>query len=232
MALDEAICESVRSKKSNPTVRIYTWKPSAISIGYFQGYHIEVNEEECVRGGVDIVRRRTGGGAVYHDTLGEITYSVIAPQSYFSKNIRDSYEEICNVLIDALSEIGIKAVFSPINDIIVNGRKISGNAQTRRDGILLQHGTLLFKVDVDKMFSLLNVGKEKIADKLISSVKKRVTSVSDEVDVDFDSVCSALENSFSQRYELEVGDYSEEEIRRAKELSEEKYSTKKWNETR
>ncbi len=232
MALDEAICESVRSKKSNPTIRIYTWKPSAISIGYFQGYHIEVNEEECIREGVDIVRRRTGGGAVYHDVLGEITYSVIAPDSYFSKNIRDSYEEICNVLINALSEIGIKAVFSPINDIIVNGRKISGSAQTRREGILLQHGTLLFKVDVDKMFSLLSVGKEKIADKLISSVKKRVTSISDEVDVGFDSVCNALENSFRKRYNLEIRDYSEEEIIRAKELSEEKYSTKKWNEMR
>ena len=80
-------------------------------MGIFRVYRIEVNEEECVREGVDIVRRRTGGGAVYHDTLGEITYSVIAPDSYFSKSIRDSYKEICDVLIDALSEVGIEAVF-------------------------------------------------------------------------------------------------------------------------
>ena len=63
MALDEIISENVKSEICLPTIRLYTWKPSAISIGYFQGYSIEVNEDECIKQGVDIVRRRTGGGA-------------------------------------------------------------------------------------------------------------------------------------------------------------------------
>lgn len=232
MALDEAICESVSKGESLPTIRLYSWKPCAISIGYFQGYSIEVNEEECKKQGIDIVRRRTGGGAVYHDCEGEITYSIIAPENYFSKNIIESYKEICNILIDALKNLGIDAQFSPINDIITNSKKISGNAQTRRGGILLQHGTILYKVDVDKMFSLLNVSKEKIADKLITSVKKRVTSICDEITVSKDSVKEEIENAFSKKYDLKIDEYSSEELENAKEISISRYSSDDWNKMR
>ena len=232
MALDEVISNNVSSKKCLPTIRLYRWKPSAISIGYFQGYHIEVNEEECIKQEVDIVRRRTGGGAVYHDNEGEVTYSIIAPEEYFSKNIIESYKEICDILIKALAEIGIEASFNPINDIIAGEKKISGNAQTRRNGILLQHGTILYKVDVDKMFSLLNVGKEKIADKLITSVKKRVTSITNEVEISIEEVCNALEKSFSEKYELEIDEYTSEELEEASELAKSRYSTDDWNKMR
>ena len=232
MALDEVICNKVKSGESLPTIRLYRWKPCAISIGYFQGYSIEVNEKECIKQGVNIVRRRTGGGAVYHDNEGEITYSIIAPESFFSKNIIESYKEICSILIDALNELGIKAIFSPINDILVNDKKISGNAQTRRNGILLQHGTILYKVDVDKMFSLLNVSKEKIADKLIASVKKRVTSITNEMEVSIEQLCVALENAFSQKYDLQKSEYTNEELEEAKTLAKNTYSQDFWNKSR
>ena len=98
-------------------------------------------------------------------------------------NIINSYNIICADIVYALDLLGINANFAPVNDILVNEQKISGNAQTRRNGILLQHGTILYKVDVEKMFSLLNVSAEKISDKLIKSVQKRVTSVSDQVQV-------------------------------------------------
>src|SRR5208337_106311 len=93
------------------------------------------------------------------------------------KGIRESYKFICEWIVSGLGTIGINADFVPINDIAVDGRKISGNAQTRKEGVLLQHGTVLYDVDVRKMFSVLNVSAEKISDKMIKSAEERVTSV-------------------------------------------------------
>ena len=151
MALDEAVSNAVASGESLPTIRFYGWGPSAVSIGYFQSLEKEVRLQECEKLGVDIVRRRTGGGAVYHDNQGEITYSVIAPQEYFPQDIIESYHVICGWIIDALNHLELHAEFKPINDIILNGKKVSGNAQTRRNGILLQHGTILYDLDPKKM---------------------------------------------------------------------------------
>jgi lipoate---protein ligase len=178
------------------------------------------------------VLRRTGGGAVYHDRDGEITYSIIGKVENFPNDIIKSYEFICTPIIKALQRIGINAKFSPINDIIVDDKKISGNAQTRRNGILLQHGTILYKVNVDKMFSLLKVGKEKIADKLIQSVKKRVTSIEEYSDVNKDFFLKILEQEFAVHFfnnEYEVSDYTEEELREAEILSKEIYRSEEWN---
>ena len=173
MAIDEAISESV-AKGNNPTIRFYKWLPSAVSIGYFQSLADEVDVWKCRSLGVGIVRRRTGGGAVYHSNSGEITYSVIGPVSLFPKNIIKSYEEICGWVIKGLNNLGINAEFVPINDILVKGKKISGNAQTRRKNILLQHGTILYDVNVERMFSVLKVPDEKIKDKLIKVVKEEI----------------------------------------------------------
>lgn len=230
MALDETIMENVRSNNSLPTIRFYGWKPSAISIGYFQGLHHEVNVNACHEAGVDIIRRMTGGGAVYHDTLGEATYSIIAPISIFPQDINESYKIICTDIIYALDLLGIPSSFQPINDIIVNQQKISGNAQTRRGGILLQHGTVLYQVDVERMFSLLNVSEKKSADKLIKSVKKRVTSICQyHNQITMQDLIQAMETSFSREREIIPSDYTEQEFTRARHLAEEKYKTDAWN---
>ena len=99
MAIDHAIYEAVAQNKSPPTIRFYAWKPSAVSIGTFQSMHDEIDIEKCNAQSVEYVRRRTGGGAVYHDNRGEITYSVIAPESMFPKNIIESYQVICGWVI-------------------------------------------------------------------------------------------------------------------------------------
>jgi lipoate---protein ligase len=235
MALDEAICNSIKNNKSTTTIRFYSWRKNAISIGHFQGLKNEINEEECFKNSIDVVRRRTGGGAVFHDKEGEITYSVIGDANLFPKEIIQSYEYICTPIINALKKIGIDAKFSPINDIIVDNKKISGNAQTRKQGILLQHGTILYKVNVEKMFSLLKVGKEKIADKLIQSVKKRVTCIEDYSNVNKKELLNILEEEFAKHFfnnNYEISSYSEDEIKEAKKLSEEIYKTKEWNHMR
>lgn len=230
MALDEAIGDAVKRKESLPTIRLYKWQPSAVSIGYFQSLNDEVDVELCRKLGVDFVRRKTGGGAVYHDSDGEITYSVIAPEQLFPKGITESYHVICGWIVDALKRLGIAAEFKPINDIIVGGKKISGNAQTRRNGILLQHGTILYKLDVATMFSLLKVPKEKISDKFIADVKQRVTSATDlNPSITEEQLKEALVAAFTNGKDFEIGKCSETEMAAAAKLSRQRYSADEWN---
>ena len=244
MALDEAASEAIAAPGSTvlPTIRFYRWQPSAVSIGYFQSLEDEVATEKCREAGVDIVRRRTGGGAVFHDYEGEITYSVIAPESLFPKGITESYHVICGWIVESLKLLGIKAEFKAINDIIlapdaigsqgenVGGKKISGNAQTRRNGILLQHGTILYTVDVRKMFSLLKVGQEKIADKMIAAVEERVSSVKKlKPDLTMQQLYEALLKGFTHDKDFVMDAWTPEEMSRGLELAEKRYSTKEWN---
>lgn len=242
MALDESACESVKAVQVAPTIRFYRWSPSAVSIGYFQSLEDEVATEVCDEKGVNVVRRRTGGGAVYHDYDGEITYSVIAPESMFPKGIIESYLIICGWITDSLARLGVKAEFKPINDIIMSadavgqdgkavaGKKISGNAQTRRNGVLLQHGTILYKVDVRKMFSLLKVGQEKIADKMIAVVEERVTSLHDlKPELSMEDVYAAMLEGFTDGKRWNKGEWTIAEMQRAQELFTERYNTERWN---
>lgn len=229
MAIDEAVSESVAKGRSGPTIRFWRWNPSAVSIGYFQGIEDEVNLDACKENKVDVVRRRTGGGAVYHDYNGEITYSVVGPENIFQMGIRDSYREICGWVINGLKNVGIDAEFVPINDIVVGGKKISGNAQTRRDGVLLQHGTILYDLDVRKMFSLLKISKEKISDKMIQAVEQRVTRVLDHTDAKIDQLYDALVKGFTDGKEHNSGELTDDERKRAEALAKEKYSAREWN---
>ncbi len=228
MALDEAISEGIRAGSSPPTIRFYNWEPGAVSIGYFQGIKDEVNLEVCRELGVDCIRRWTGGGAVYHDSGGELTYSVIAPASTFPKNIIESYRLICGWIIGGLEILGIEAEFRPINDILVKNKKISGSAQTRRGGILLQHGTLLYGLDLKTMFSVLNVSRQKITDKMIKSAEERVTCVRMHRDAGKKEVYEALLKAFTEGKDYEFGTWSRDELARAKELAEEKYRSEEW----
>ncbi len=229
MAIDEAVMLSGR-----PALRFYGWEPPAVSIGYFQGIEQEVDLEKCAQMGVDVVRRLTGGGAVYHDK--ELTYSLIVPEDggLVARDILESYGQICAPIVGGLKSLGLQAEFKPINDIVVNGRKISGNAQTRRGGMVLQHGTILLDVDVKEMFSLLKVPSEKLRDKMISAAEERVTSVRRELDEDIPSqrVKEALIEAFRQHSHMRVlkqGELSNGEIEKAEELARSKYSTREWN---
>jgi lipoate-protein ligase A len=177
MGMDEALLEAVSRGDSPPVLRFYQWMPPAVSVGYFQGLTEEVNSDACKRFGVDLVRRISGGGAVFHHA--ELTYSIIMPLGHplAGKTISESYQILCPGLIEGLSLFGIPAQFVPINDIHTGDRKISGNAQTRRMGCVLQHGTVLLDLETDLMFELLKVPPEKTKGKIIREVKERVTSL-------------------------------------------------------
>ncbi len=231
MAIDEAILTARARHKVPNTIRFYTWKPSCVTIGYFQSAQQEVDLEKAKQAGVDVVRRYTGGGAVLHDN--EVTYSIVLTESDVPSNIIDSYKKLCLPIVYALRLLGLKAEFAPINDILVSGRKISGNAQTRKQGVVLQHGTLLLKVDIAKMFSLLKVPNEKLRDKVIERASARVTSLEQELgrSVAVDEVIAALEKGFTAvlGISLERGKLTRFESELAKRLAREKYATKEWS---
>jgi len=236
MAIDRAVLVANSEGKVPPTVRFFTWKPPAISIGYFQSLKEEVDLDVCRKLGIDYVRRITGGGAVFHDE--ELTYSIVIPESHsqIPKNIIESYGRICGALMKGLKHLGIESKYAPINDIITGGKKISGNAQTRKAKTLLQHGTILMDLDVDKMFSLLKVPNEKIKDKLIVDVKQRVTSVKQILgeDIRFNEAAEAMKIGFEEEFNVELidGSLTEEEIELAKKFERECFSTRDWNNRR
>jgi len=205
MAIDESLLLT-----GQPTVRLYTWQPSALSIGYFQGIYEEVDVTACEEYGVDIVRRISGGGAVYHDAKGEITYSLVVPGTMLPSNVQESCAVICSALVAALQKMDLDATFSPLNDVVVNGKKISGSAQTRGHGSVLQHGTLLLDLDVDLMFSLLRVPQSKIADKAIKQASERVTSLRKELrkPIRHEIICAALQQGFAETFNVELTDGS------------------------
>jgi lipoate---protein ligase len=221
MAIDEALIESVSEA---PILRIYGWRPAAVSIGYFQSMNEEVDVPKCREIGVDIVRRLTGGGAVLHEN--ELTYSFLSRR--YPQNIVESYKWICDAIVISINRLGFDASFVPLNDIVIAGKKVSGNAQTRRKGVLLQHGTILLDVNVNKMFSVLKVPSEKLRDKIIKDVKERVTSLAGTT---YDDMATSLKTSFAVKFEAKLiaDTLSTEEISRARWLAEQKYSNKEWN---
>ena len=232
MGLDEAILESVSSGAEPPTLRFYAWKPSAVSIGYFQGARDEVDLDRCAELGIDVVRRLTGGGAVFH--AAELTYSVVVPDSHplAAGGIMESYRAICAGVIGGLAVLGIAAEFAPLNDVVASGKKLSGNAQTRKRGCLLQHGTVLLGVDLDMMFTVLRVPNEKLKGKLIEDVRARVSSVSDMTGriVGYDEAVPAFERGFAEALGVlgERSGPSPAERGRAKVLADERFANKTW----
>ena len=233
MAIDRAVMVENSKDKVPPTVRFYTWKPPAISIGYFQSLNEEVDLEVCKKLGIEYVRRITGGGAVFHDK--ELTYSIVISESHrlVPKNILESYRRICGAIIRGLKHLWIESKYAPINDIIVNNKKISGSAQTRKSKTVLQHGTVLIDVDVDKMFKILKVPNEKIKDKLIADVKQRVTSIKhiSGNNASFNDVADSMKIGFEEEFGVELvnGDLTSKEINLTKKFEKECFSTNEWN---
>ena len=221
MALDEVLmyCATV----DMPILRIYGWQPPTVSIGYFQSIEEEVDVKQCRHMGIDVVRRITGGGAVLHDS--ELTYSFIT--KIYPKNILESYNLICNPVVTCINKLGFNAKFAPLNDITVDNKKVSGNAQTRKKSILLQHGTILLDVNVEKMFSVLKVPSEKMKDKMINDVKARVMGLNKT----FEQVAYILKKSFSEEFgaEIIVDSLTVEEKKNTKRLANEKYGSYSWN---
>jgi lipoate---protein ligase len=234
MALDEALFARHIDGAVGPVIRLYGWHPPAVSLGYAQRMGRDVDEKACARHGVHVVRRITGGGAVFHDR--EVTYSLVAPATLLSDNVTETYRMVSRALILGLGRLGVRAEFAPVNDLLVNGRKVSGSAQIRRRGSVLQHGTILVRIDTARMFELLPVPEKKLKEKDISRPEERVTSLEAILgrEVSFDEVAAAMRAGFEEwaGEPLAVFRPDAETMELARRLDAEKYSRLEWNEKR
>jgi len=231
MAFDEAMLE-LRIKKIIPeTLRLYTFKPSAITVGYFQKIEDSINLKEALNLKIDFTRRFTGGGAVYHDARGEITYSLVLDVGKSYADIEESYRRICMGIVYALELLGLKGYFQPVNDVLVCGRKISGSAQARRGNVLLQHGTLMYGTDIDILSKVLIVPREKLKTHAIKSLKERVTTISQELkgQVSREEVLIVLTEGFRKALNVEftIDKPTPEELNLTKQLMC-KYRSREW----
>ncbi|MCX8123106.1 MAG: lipoate--protein ligase family protein [Spirochaetes bacterium] len=227
MAVDGAIVRC----SDTPTLRLYRWARPAITIGYFQDIEKEVNCAQCKKDDVQVIRRVTGGGAVFHHK--EITYSFVHPlHGVFAKGtITDSYYLIAQPLIMALVSLGIDARYSAINDIIVGNKKISGSAQTRKEGKILQHGTLLVATDTERMFNYLTIDPKKVKHegKPVVTLKDLLPDMSEEII--YQHLIQAIIDSFRKVFniEFEESDLTHQEQYIAVELEKNYFANENWN---
>jgi len=196
LAVDEWLLDHVSPQD---LVLYFYQNENAVVIGKNQNPWVECDREAMERDGVQLVRRISGGGAVYHD-LGNLNFSFLAGKERYdlSRQIR--------IISRALSSFGIQATFSGRNDLICNGKKVSGNAFAVRREKYLHHGTLLIRADLDRLQSYLTVDPRKIRSKGIDSVRSRVSNLSEispEINV------KSLKKAIVKEWEKEVGYWAE-----------------------
>ena len=199
----------------------------AIIVGKNQNTLEEINTKFVVDNGVKVVRRISGGGAVYHD-LGNLNFTFIT-------NINDAekmdFKKYAQPIINILRELGVEAELSGRNDITVMGKKVSGNAQRLHRKKFMQHGTLLFDLNIDNLVQALNVSMDKIESKGIKSVRSRVGNIREflKEDMDIESFKELLQRRLSNNYsskEIVLADKDREII---EESAKNKFSTWNWN---
>jgi len=228
MGLDESLLLLRAEDKIPDTFRFYSFLPSCVSIGYFQSLESSIDLDYCNRNNIDYVRRITGGGNVFHDCSGEITYSLVMSEKNAPENILDSFEYLYGGIIKGLKKNNIHVEFKPLNDLMLNSKKLSGSAQTRKSGVILQHGTLMYNTNIELMEKVLKISDKKI------EIIKRVTTLSNEGYIlGKQELIESLKEGFEEIYgKSKEENVSKDELILARKLSENKYKTKEWNNKR
>lgn len=243
MALDEVAAETAAAGGPR-TLRVYTWEPGTLSLGYGQD-PATVDWGFCDREGIPVVRRPTGGGGIYHDRRGDVSYSVVAPADELPGDLLECYEQLCEPLFDALESLGVDASFAdeaapaihdpacylravdPAHDVVgPDGRKLSGNAQYRRRDSVVQHGSLTHARATARHLGVF------AADLDPDRFRARVTSVREQAGWDRATTVEALETAFADWADADVGSWRPAELERARELAEAKYGAEAWTRDR
>lgn len=235
MALDETLTSEVAAGRRPPTLRMWEWANPAVIIGSFQSLRNEVDLDSAHEHGIEVVRRISGGGAMFVEPGNTITYSLSVPDALVQGlSFQDSYAYLDDWVLDALGEMGINAWYQPLNDISTHQGKIAGAAQKRivgpggGPGAVLHHVTMAYDIDADKMLSVLRTGREKVSDKGTKSAKKRVDPLRRQTGLGREAVIAGLISSFRNRYGLAVGRVTDAETRHARELVDTKFTTPEW----
>lgn len=254
MAMDEALLNFVSRGEIDPVVRFYTWNPATLSVGYFQRLKKEIDIDKVKEKGFGLVRRQTGGRGVLHDK--ELTYSVIVPESHpnMPSTITEAYRVISEGILEGFKLLGFDAYFAiprskeereklkqPRSavcfdapswyELVVEGRKIAGSAQTRQKGVILQHGSLLQDVDVDELFDMFIFKNDRLKEKMKKAFVDKAVAINDISDrhISIEEMEKAFEEGFKKGLNIEFKPLSltENQLAEVKVL-EEKYRSEEW----
>lgn len=228
-AIEEVLTRKIDEGNINPTLRFWYRENTSIPMGRFQSYTDEVQQEYVEENNIEVVRRITGGGAMFSEPGNVITYSIYIPRNKVNKDIEQSYQELDSFAVQALNEIGVDVEYKPLNDIEHSEGKIGGAAQTRKGDAVLHHTMMSYDLNTKRMLKALRIGKEKVSDKAIKSAEKRVSRISDHTDRSREEVVQKLIEKFTEDKEWEKGSLTQDELEEAEKLAEEKFSTEEWN---
>lgn len=230
MAMDQVLAEEVGEGRRGPTLRIWEWTSPAVVIGSFQSVTNEVDLENASTYGFEIVRRISGGGAMFIEPASAITYSLYAPAALVQgMSFAESYAFLDEWVITALRGLGIEASYQPLNDIASPAGKIGGAAQKRLgSGAVLHHVTMAYDMDGDRMVEVLRIGREKLSDKGTKSAAKRVDPLRSQTGLSREEIIEKMIGTFRGLHGLTEGALTEFELARATELVETKFGTDEW----
>jgi lipoate---protein ligase len=229
MALDEVLTLRVGRGERPPTVRVWGWSGKCVVLGRFQSVKNEVDEAALLANGVELVRRISGGGAMFIEPEGAITWSIYAPEAIVARmTFPESYAFFDGWVVDALRELGVDAWYQPLNDITSTGGKVGGAAQARRGGAVLHHTTMAYQMNVPLMLQVLRIGKEKLSDKGVTSAEKRVGPLRQQTELPRETIISHMVGHFRDRYGLTDGDVTTDELAEAEELARSRLGRREW----
>ena len=255
MALDEALLEWHSKGEIGPVLRFYEWAPATLSIGYFQNVSKEIDMTQVEKHGLGFVRRPTGGRGVLHEH--ELTYSVIVTEDYpnMPETVTEAYRVISGGLLEGFRNLGLDAYFSipeteeqrqglkkPQSavcfdtpswyELVVEGKKVAGSAQTRQKGVILQHGAILLSLDEEKLVSLFKFKSEEQRERMRVGLSDKAVAI-DRLTGRKVSVSEGAE-AFSKGFEkalnikLEPYELSKAQLQYVKEIEEQKYGNDDW----
>lgn len=254
MAMDEALLNFVSRGEIDPVIRFYTWNPATLSIGYFQRLQKEIDIDKVKEKGYGLVRRQTGGRGVLNDK--ELTYSVIVPESHpnMPSTVTEAYKIISQGLLEGFKNLGFETYFAiprskeerdklkqPRSsvcfdapswyELVVEGRKIAGSAQTRQKGVILQHGSILQDIDIDDLFDMFKFKNERLKAKMKENFVQKAVAINDisNQHITLNEMENAFEAGFKKGLNIDFKplELTEKQIEEVQEL-EEKYRSEAW----
>lgn len=256
MAMDEALLDWHSEGLIPPVIRFYEWNPATLSIGYFQTVEKEIDMDAVKRIGLGFVRRPTGGRGVLHEH--ELTYSVIVTESYPSMpaTVTEAYRVISEGLLLGFQNLGLNAYFSIPNtdeqkenlkkpksavcfdapswyELVVEGKKVAGSAQTRQKGVILQHGAILLDLDEDKLIETFKFTSDEVRNRVRKGLSQKAVSINKIISkpVTIEECKVAFKKGFADALEIELVEYTltEEQQNYVKELEATRYDNDEWN---
>lgn len=254
MAMDEALLNFVSRGEIDPVIRFYTWNPATLSIGYFQRLQKEIDIDKVKEKGYGLVRRQTGGRGVLHDK--ELTYSVIVPESHpnMPSTVTEAYKIISQGLLEGFKNLGFETYFAiprskeerdklkqPRSsvcfdapswyELVVEGRKIAGSAQTRQKGVILQHGSILQDIDIDDLFDMFKFKNERLKAKMKENFVQKAVAINDisKQHITLNEMENAFEAGFKKGLNIDFKplELTEKQLEEVQEL-EDKYRSEAW----